>query len=83
MRAPGQVFGTIANSDAVVAALEALPRASATKAATTSAAELLPKPTGYVHAVPPPTVAVSKGALCGLTALAFVSGAACALLMRR
>ena len=52
MRAPGQVFGTIANSDAVVAALEALPRASATKAATTSAAELLPKPTGYLHAVP-------------------------------
>ena len=78
----GGVFGTIANSEAVVAALEALPRANKAAATTSATEQELPKPTGYIHAVPPPPL--SKGALGALTAVAFVSGAAaCAMVMRR
>ena len=78
----GGVFGTIANSEAVVAALEALPRANKAAVTTSATEQELPKPTGYIHAVPPPPL--SKGALGALTAVAFVSGAAaCAMVMRR
>ena len=73
----GGVFGAIAPSDRVLAALHAMPP----KDVGSGAAAVVSPPSR--RRCPPPPSASSRQEVAALMTLAFVAGAACALLVRR